>query len=48
MIGRLLTRLSTRRCRGCDDPSFHTAHLTRLGQWRYIDRHSERVTPRER
>lgn len=27
------SRLSTRRCRGCDDESFHTAHLTRLGWW---------------
>ena len=36
MFKRLLSKLSTRKCRGCDDPSFHTAHLTRLGRWRYI------------
>lgn len=35
---RLLTKLSTRRCRGCTDESYHSHHLTRLGQWRYIDR----------
>jgi hypothetical protein len=35
VIGRLLTRLYTRRCRGCDDQSFHTHHLTRLGRAKY-------------
>ena len=35
MFHRILTRLSTRRCHGCDDPSFHTAHLTAIGRRRY-------------
>ena len=30
----LLIKLSTRKCRGCSDPSFHTAHMTKLGWWR--------------
>jgi hypothetical protein len=34
---RLLIKLSTRKCKGCEDTSFHTHHLTKLGQWRYID-----------
>lgn len=38
----LRSRLSTRRCRGCADPSFHDAHLTRYGLWRL-----ERVARRE-
>jgi hypothetical protein len=32
---RLLHRLSWRRCCGCDDPSFHDAHLTWIGRRRY-------------
>lgn len=32
---RLLIALSTRRCRGCSDPSFHTHHLTWIGRRRY-------------
>lgn len=35
MPNRLLIKLSTRRCRGCDEPSVHTAHLTWLGRHRY-------------
>jgi hypothetical protein len=31
----LLAKLSTRECKGCDDPSFHTAHLTWLGRKRF-------------
>lgn len=27
------SRLMTRKCRGCDNTSFHTAHLTRYGHW---------------
>jgi hypothetical protein len=34
-MGRLLRRLSTRRCRGCSDPSYHDAHLTLIGRWRF-------------
>lgn len=33
---RLLIKLYTRKCRGCADESFHTAHLTALGRWRYL------------
>ncbi|AYR01550.1 hypothetical protein PP639_gp050 [Arthrobacter phage Seahorse] len=33
---QLLIKLYTRKCRGCDDPGFHTAHLTALGRWRYL------------
>lgn len=32
---RLLIKMSTRRCRGCPDTSFHTHHLTALGRRRY-------------
>ena len=35
---RLLIKLHTRKCRGCADPGFHTAHLTALGRWRYLGR----------
>lgn len=36
MRGRgLVSRLSTRKCRGCDDPSPHDAHLTRFGRRRF-------------
>lgn len=35
MISRVLSALSTRKCRGCDDSTFHTAHLTALGRRRY-------------
>lgn len=35
---RILNALTTRRCRGCSDPSFHTAHLTGLGRKRYTGR----------
>lgn len=31
----LLTKLSTRKCGGCSNASFHTAHLTWLGRLRY-------------
>lgn len=31
----ILARLSTRRCHGCTDPSFHTHHLTWLGRRRF-------------
>jgi hypothetical protein len=37
VMQRLLIKLSTRKCRGCDDASPHSHHLTRLGQWRYVD-----------
>lgn len=37
---RILIALSTRRCRGCADPSFHTAHLTAWGRKRYTGRWS--------
>ena len=29
------TRWTTRRCRGCEDKSVHTHHLTWLGRLRY-------------
>lgn len=42
MRGRgLQSRLSTRKCRGCDDPSFHNAHLTRYGQRRIVGEERE-------
>ena len=34
-MSRLLAQLYTRECRGCDDTTFHTHHLTRLGSWHY-------------
>lgn len=39
-VNRILIALSTRRCRGCDDASFHTAHLTTLGRRRFLGRWS--------
>jgi hypothetical protein len=39
-MNRLLIRMYTRRCKGCEDPSPHTAHLTPLGRWRYLGRWS--------
>ena len=39
-VNRILIALSTRRCRGCDDGSFHTAHLTAWGRKRYTGRWS--------
>lgn len=38
MITQLLTKLSTRKCRGCSDNSVHTHHLTMLGKWRFTGR----------
>ena len=38
-----LIKLYTRRCRGCADPSPHTAHLTWLGTWRYIGRYDAKA-----
>lgn len=35
MLNRILSALSTRKCHGCNDPSFHTAHLTAIGRRRY-------------
>ena len=35
-----LGRMSTRRCTGCGDMSFHTAHLTVFGRRRYTGRWS--------
>lgn len=35
MIARFLAKLSTRKCRGCADPSLHTAHLTWIGRRRF-------------
>lgn len=35
MIRRLLTKLSTRKCRGCQDPAPHSHHLTWIGRKRY-------------
>lgn len=32
---RLIAKLSTRRCGGCDDTAFHTHHLTLLGRFRF-------------
>lgn len=34
-IHELKLRLWVRPCHGCDDHSFHTAHLTWLGHRRY-------------
>ena len=39
-MNRILIALSTRRCHGCDDTSFHTAHLTTWGRKRYTGRWS--------
>jgi hypothetical protein len=38
LLDHLTTRPYVRKCTGCDDPQPHTAHLTRLGRWHYIDR----------
>lgn len=35
---RLIVKLYTRKCRGCEDLGFHTAHLTALGRRRYLGR----------
>lgn len=35
MIRRLLVKFSTRPCHGCEDLSFHTAHLTWIGRLRW-------------
>lgn len=35
MFTRLLVKLSTRKCRGCDNTSPHTHHLTWIGRRRY-------------
>lgn len=35
MIRRLLSALSTRRCRGCASTEPHSHHLTWLGRRRY-------------
>lgn len=35
MLHRLLVKLSTRKCRGCKDTSFHSHHLTWIGRRRY-------------
>lgn len=37
---RILNALTTRRCRGCSDPSPHSHHLTALGRKRYTGRWS--------
>ena len=37
---RILNALTTRRCHGCGDTSFHAAHLTALGHKRYAGRWS--------
>lgn len=34
-MNRILTTLSTRKCTGCTDRSFHTAHLTWIGRLRF-------------
>jgi len=34
----LLIKLSARKCRGCSDDGFHTAHLTWIGRLRYLGR----------
>jgi hypothetical protein len=31
VLHKLKWRLWTKKCEGCDDSSFHTHHLTRLG-----------------
>lgn len=36
MLSRILTKMTTRKCRGCDDKGFHTHHLTWFGKHRYI------------
>jgi len=36
---RAVSRARVRPCRGCDDDSFHTAHLTPYGRWHYIHRY---------
>lgn len=33
---RLLTKLSSRKCRGCKDPSPHSHHLTWIGKLLYL------------
>lgn len=35
LIDRLLGPWYVRKCGGCETPEFHTAHLTRLGRWRW-------------
>lgn len=30
-----LGKLSAKKCRGCDDPSFHTHHMSAIGHLRY-------------
>ena len=35
VMKRLIAKLSTRRCSGCEDTSFHTHHLTLLGRLRF-------------
>lgn len=35
MFGRIISALSTRRCRGCGDAGYHNAHLTMLGRRRF-------------
>lgn len=35
MIYQLFIKLLTRKCRGCQDPSPHSHHLTWIGRKRY-------------
>ena len=37
-MSRLLTKFSTRKCRGCDDPSPHDSHLTWIDRLRFVTR----------
>jgi hypothetical protein len=33
---KILAKLSTRKCRGCDEESYHTHHLTWIGKKRFL------------